>query len=44
MVQTTVRPVVAMLRMARTTMEAARASSPEVGSLQREVSKQGLPW
>ncbi len=33
MVQTTVRPVLVMRRVARMTMAAARASSPEVGSL-----------
>lgn len=35
MVQTTVRPVREALLTARMTTEAARASSPEVGSLQR---------
>ena len=33
MVQTTVRPVLTVLRTARITIEAARASSPDVGSL-----------
>lgn len=40
-IHTTVRPVLTVLRTARITIAAARASRPEVGSLQRETHEAG---
>jgi hypothetical protein len=43
MVHTTVRPVLTVLRTARMTTDAARASSPDVGSLQvAQVGARGV--